>query len=116
MNSNVCSLREGKCKPCEGTIPKLERSECETLLSQLNDQWHLNDEGTQLRRAFGFKGFNRTMSFTNAIAWIANQEMHHPDLELGYNYCNVTLTTHAVNGLSENDFIMASKIDALLDE
>jgi 4a-hydroxytetrahydrobiopterin dehydratase len=54
------------------------------------------------------------MGFVNAVAWIANQEMHHPDICLGYNYCEITFTTHAIDGLSRNDFICAAKIDRLL--
>ena len=55
------------------------------------------------------------MSFVNAVAWIANQENHHPDMKVGYNYCEIDYSTHAIGGLSENDFICAKKIDALLD-
>ncbi|MGD9387555.1 MAG: 4a-hydroxytetrahydrobiopterin dehydratase, partial [Gammaproteobacteria bacterium] len=71
---------------------------------------------TEIRRDFRFKGFNRTMGFVNAVAWIANSENHHPDLEVGWGHCLVRFSTHAIKGLSENDFICAAKVDALLDQ
>ena len=112
--TNQCDLSQKHCKPCEGGIPALTQAKAEAMLTNL-DQWQLVDNATKLRRRFEFKGFNKTMGFINAIAWIANQEMHHPDVNYGYNYCEVTYTTHAINGLSENDFICASKIDALFN-
>ena len=69
--------------------------------------------GVRLRRAFGFPDFHRTMGFLNAVAWIANAEDHHPDVEAGYNYCRLAFSTHSIGGLSENDFILAAKIDEL---
>jgi 4a-hydroxytetrahydrobiopterin dehydratase len=107
------SLIEQRCLPCEGGLPPLSPEKIATLLQQLT-AWEVNTENTKITRKFTFKNFYHTMAFVNAIAWIANQENHHPDLELGYNYCNVSYSTHAINGLSENDFICAAKIDALL--
>lgn len=106
-------LREKKCVPCEGGTPPLTKDHAKKLLSEL-DQWQLNETATEIQRLFTFKNFFRTMAFVNAIAWIANNENHHPDMKVGYNYCNVHFKTHAINGLSENDFICASKIDALI--
>lgn len=106
-------LTEKKCKPCEGGVAPLTRAEAEALAKQLSPEWVLSQEGPYLRRAFRFKNFYRTMSFVNALAHIANTEDHHPDLEIGYNYCRVQYTTHAIGGLSENDFICAAKIDRL---
>jgi 4a-hydroxytetrahydrobiopterin dehydratase len=71
-------------------------------------------DAKSIRRRFEFKGFYKTMGFVNAMAWVANAENHHPDFSTGYNYCDVTFTTHAIDGLSENDFICAAKINALL--
>ena len=65
--------------------------------------WRLVEDGKAIRREFAFRDFYRTMSFVNALAHIANIEDHHPDLEVGYNYCRVRYTTHAIGGLSEND-------------
>jgi len=107
-------LTEQKCTPCEGNTPPLERAEAEQLLSQVDGEWTIDEDGSTIRREFKFKNFYRTMSFVNAVAWIANREDHHPDLEVGYNRCLVRFSTHAIGGLSRNDFICAAKIDALL--
>ncbi len=101
------------CKPCEGGVPALSVEQARALAQQLNAGWSLSSEGPYLRREFRFKDFYRTMSFVNAVAHIANIEDHHPDLEVGYNYCRVRYTTHAIRGLSENDFICAAKIDQI---
>jgi 4a-hydroxytetrahydrobiopterin dehydratase len=106
-------LAEKKCKPCEGGVAPLTRAEAEKYLAKLSSGWTLTDDARALRREFAFKGFYRTMSFVNALAHIANVEDHHPDLEVGYNYCRVKFTTHAIQGLSENDFICAAKIDLI---
>jgi len=92
----------------------LTRPTAEALLKDLAAGWTLAPDARSIRREFAFKDFYRTMSFVNAIAHVANIEDHHPDLEVGYNYCRVLYTTHAVKGLSENDFICAAKIDRLL--
>jgi 4a-hydroxytetrahydrobiopterin dehydratase len=70
----------------------------------------VDQTGTAIERHFIFKNFHQTMAFTNAVAWIAHQENHHPDLKIGYQNCIVTYSTHAINGLTENDFICAAKI------
>ncbi len=102
------------CVPCEGGIQPLERAEAERLRDKnLDDGWELSEDAKEIRKDFKFKGFYKTIAFVNAIAWIANAEGHHPDLEVGYNHCLVRYTTHAIDGLSENDFICAMKIDAL---
>jgi 4a-hydroxytetrahydrobiopterin dehydratase len=109
----MSGLTEKKCKPCEGGVPPLTREQAESLAQQLSPGWVLSQEGPYLRREFRFKDFYRTMSFVNAVAHLANIEDHHPDLEVGYNYCRVQYTTHAIKGLSENDFICAAKIDLI---
>jgi 4a-hydroxytetrahydrobiopterin dehydratase len=85
-------------------------------MSQLQAGWQLIEGGKALKREWKFKNFYHTMSFVNAIAHIANNEDHHPDLEVGYGYCRVRYSTHAIGGLSENDFICAAKVDALLKQ
>jgi 4a-hydroxytetrahydrobiopterin dehydratase len=107
----VTNLSEKKCVPCEGGVAALTKAEAEELRTQLAAEWQLSDDAKSIRREFGFKDFYRAMSFTNAIAHVANIEDHHPDLEVGWGYCRVTFTTHAIHGLSENDFICAAKID-----
>ena len=102
-----------RCVPCEGGIAPLTRTEAEQQMRQLNSGWQLSADGQSLTRAFSFRDFYRTMSFVNALAHIANIEDHHPDLEVGYNYCRVRYSTHAIHGLSSNDLICAAKIDQL---
>jgi len=107
----VTDLSEKKCVPCEGGVAALTKAQAEELRTQLAADWKLSDDARSIRREFSFKDFYRAMSFTNAIAHLANIEDHHPDLEVGWGYCRVTFTTHAIQGLSENDFICAAKID-----
>jgi 4a-hydroxytetrahydrobiopterin dehydratase len=109
----MTDLSEKKCVPCEGGIAPLTRPEADKLLKKLQLQWRLDPAATSLHREFKFENFYRTMSFVNALAHVANTEDHHPDLEVGYNYCRVRYSTHAIKGLSENDFICAAKIDRL---
>lgn len=113
--SNTTPLTEKKCQPCEGGMEPLKADVAQSLVSQVSG-WSLNTDGKMLTRRFEFKGFYKTMAFINAMAWIANRENHHPDFEAGYNYCVVNFTTHAIGGLSENDFICAAQINALVEE
>jgi 4a-hydroxytetrahydrobiopterin dehydratase len=106
-------LVQKRCKPCEGGIAPLTKSEAESLLAKVNSAWQLSSDGKSLHREWKFKNFYHTMSFVNAVAHIANTEDHHPDLEVGYGYCRMKFTTHAIDGLSENDFICAAKIDQI---
>lgn len=100
------------CQPCKPGTPALNSSEVSKLLKSL-DGWAL--AGGAIQREFKFKNFYETMAFVNAVAFIANKEDHHPDLEVGYNRCLVKYSTHSVGGLSENDFICAAKVDQLLE-
>ena len=106
-------LTEKHCQPCEGGVAPLTRAEAEKLRAKVAAGWQLDGDGRALRREFSFKNFYRTMSFVNALAHVANIEDHHPDLEVGYNYCRVKYSTHSIGGLSENDFICAARIDAI---
>lgn len=108
--SNVCNLTSKQCKPCEGGTPPLPQNEIDTLLKQL-DGWA--QSGSRITKTFEFKNYYQTMAFVNATAWLSHREDHHPDLHVGYNKCQVEYSTHAVGGLSENDFICAAKVDAL---
>jgi 4a-hydroxytetrahydrobiopterin dehydratase len=111
----MTELSDRKCVPCEGGVAALTRAEAETLRAKLAADWKLSDDAKSVRREFKFKDFYRAMSFANAIAHIANIEDHHPDLEVGWGYCRVVFSTHAIKGLSENDFICAAKLDALFE-
>jgi 4a-hydroxytetrahydrobiopterin dehydratase len=106
-------LADKKCAPCEGGVAPLEAGEVQALAAKLHAAWQVAPDAKSIKRALKFKDFYRTMSFVNALAHIANTEDHHPDLELGYNYCRVTFSTHAIGGLSMNDFICAAKLDRL---
>jgi 4a-hydroxytetrahydrobiopterin dehydratase len=108
----MTELHQIRCVGCEGGIPALSTEEVATFIKQ-TPEWVVSNDGLSIHRQFGFKEFYKTMAFVNAVAWIANQENHHPDMEVGYNYCNIKFTTHAVNGLTKNDFICAAKIDQL---
>jgi 4a-hydroxytetrahydrobiopterin dehydratase len=109
----MTDLSARRCVPCEGGIAPLSRSAAEEVLQRLDENWQLALDATSIQREFRFKDFFRTMSFVNAVAHLSNIEDHHPDLEVGYNYCRVRYTTHAIGGLSENDLICAAKIDQL---
>jgi len=109
------TLTKKQCAPCEGGTDPLDRDRVKELLAQIPG-WQVDAGGKKIYRRFEFKGFYKTMAFINAMAWIANQEGHHPDFEAGYNFCLIHFTTHAIDGLSENDFICAARVNALLNE
>jgi 4a-hydroxytetrahydrobiopterin dehydratase len=112
MNSELsCDLSAKTCKPCEGGVLPMEQAEIKRMLGALNG-WE--QVGNEIARTFHFKSYYETMAFVNATAWISHREDHHPDLEASYNQCRVRYSTHAIGGLSENDFICAAKIDSLL--
>ena len=112
--SATCELTDKDCVPCEGGVDPLDRAQAEAMLAALPG-WELSADGKMIRRRFEFRGFLSTMSFINAMAFLVNKENHHPDFSAGYNYCDVGFTTHAIDGLSENDFICAAKVSALVD-
>ncbi len=105
-------LLNKRCLPCEGGVPALDQSDAVEFLKKL-DSWELCNDGKEIVREFRFKDYYRTIAFVNAVAWIAHYEGHHPDLEVHYDKCKVRYSTHAVAGLTENDFICAAKVDAL---
>lgn len=109
-DNGFCDLSKGKCKPCEGGVPALSAEEADALLQQI-PLWQR--DGSVISRSFRFSNYYETLAFVNATAWISHREDHHPDLEVGYNRCTMRYSTHAINGLSTNDFICAAKIDAL---
>jgi 4a-hydroxytetrahydrobiopterin dehydratase len=110
----MTDLSTKHCESCEGIGQALTSAQIEKLMPQLNQSWEVSSAHTQLKRTYKFNNFYETMAFVNALAWIANVENHHPDLEVGYNYCHVTYMTHALKGLTHNDFICAAKTDKLL--
>jgi len=109
----MSKLSKKKCAPCEDGAEPLYPEQSEVLLKQLDPEWMLIDQCRMLARSFVFKDFKQALDFANKIGAIAEEEQHHPDLTLGYGNLGVELTTHAIGGLSENDFIVAAKIDQI---
>ncbi len=105
-------LEKKKCLPCEGGATTLPADEVRRLLSQISG-WRVEPGSPDLRKRFKFASFMDTMAFVNRMAELAEAEGHHPDFCVRYTNLDVSLTTHAIGGLSENDFILAAKIDQL---
>ena len=105
-------LKNMKCEPCSGKTPKLKPEEISNYLSQL-DGWSVNNEQEMIFKKFNFKNFKKALEFTNLVGNIAEFEGHHPDISLGWGYSIVMLHTHAIKGLSVNDFVLALRIDEL---
>jgi 4a-hydroxytetrahydrobiopterin dehydratase len=106
------NLAEKKCVPCEGGTPPLTPGAVAKYLDELETRWE-NVESKKIRREFKWKNFKEAMVFVNKVAGIAESEGHHPNIHIFYNRVTLELWTHAVKGLSENDFIMARKIEIL---
>ena len=101
-----------RCLPCEGGVAALTREQIDSALKTLPG-WQVGPDDKSVSRAYKFKDFYQTMEFVNAVAAIAHREDHHPDLEVGYNHCLVKFSTHAIDGLSQNDFICAAAVSEL---
>ena len=104
-------LNQKKCKPCEGGIPALSSEEIQNYAGMIKKDWRIVD-GKQLEKEFHFVNFVQTINFVNRLAELAEEEGHHPVMHVYYGKCNVELWTYAIGGLSENDFILAAKIDS----
>ncbi len=111
-SSGACDLTNGHCVPCEGGVSALSAAEAQGLLAQ-TPGWEIAEAGTVILRRFKFKNFKQSLAFVNQVGEIAEKEGHHPDITFGWGYAEILLTTHAIKGLHSNDFIMASKINAL---
>lgn len=109
----IAELKAKKCKPCEGGVLPVSPQEAQRLLRDLPG-WTLSEDGKRIRKEWTAKHFMAAMDFFNQVAELAEDEGHHPDLHLvGYRSVAIELWTHAIGGLSENDFITAAKIDDL---
>jgi 4a-hydroxytetrahydrobiopterin dehydratase len=106
------SLAEQKCVPCHGGVPPLPEAEAKRLLGEIHREWHIVD-GHHLERTFAFPDFRGALAFTNRIGEVAEQEGHHPDIHLGWGRARITIWTHAIDGLTESDFVLAAKIDRI---
>lgn len=109
-------LTAKRCVPCEGGVPPLAPAAVVELRRSIHADWQLSGDGKWILREFRFPGYARTIGFVNALAWIAESEGHHPDLEVNYGRVLVKWSTHAVDGLTENDFICAAKVDQLVSD
>ena len=109
----MTDFADRKCEPCEGGVAPLTVAQAGEALRALHEDWKLSEDGKSITREFAFPAFSRTIAFTNAVAWIATVEGHHPEMSVSYGRCVVTYRTTAIDGLSDNDFICAAKIDRL---
>ena len=99
-------------KHCQRDAPLLQQNEVQNLLTRIPD-WQSSEDGKSISRTFRFADYGQTIAFVNKVAAIADEQDHHPDMLVSYNRCTVTYTTHSAGGLSENDFIIAAKIDSI---
>lgn len=109
----MTNLAQKKCVPCEGGVPTIPPDKAAELLKELNPEWRIVDDGKKLERKFKFKNFKEALAFVNEVGRIAEEEQHHPNIYFSWGYVIVTLWTHAIGGLFDNDFILAAKIDEL---
>ena len=105
-------LASRTCFACEGGTPPMPQSDIVSYISKVHQDWVVIKDHS-IKRKFRFEDFKQAMEFVNKVADIANSEGHHPDIYIFYNIVELELYTHAVKGLSENDFIMAAKIDKI---
>ncbi|RMC37743.1 4a-hydroxytetrahydrobiopterin dehydratase [Paracoccus alkanivorans] len=106
-------LASRNCEPCKGGVPPMPEDEARNMVAQL-DGWNLSDDGSTIRRRFEFKGFAKAVEMANLGAWLGNKQGHHPDIRFGWGYCEIAFTTHEAGGLTENDFICAARLNALV--
>jgi 4a-hydroxytetrahydrobiopterin dehydratase len=105
------NLLNKKCIPCESGVPPLTLPQVEEYRKQINSLWEVLDDGKKIKRKFKFKDFKEAIVFVNKVSEVAEEVQHHPDIKIFYNIVEITLWTHAIAGLSENDFIVAARID-----
>jgi|TARA_B110000438_G_scaffold275833_1_gene297093 4a-hydroxytetrahydrobiopterin dehydratase len=111
----MSKLIDKKCKPCEGGVLPLDLSEIHKYQKKV-DGWDIKPDENKiyfLEKKFNFKNFKESQKFINRVGEVAEQEGHHPDILFGWGYAKISVTTHAIEGLSENDFILAAKIDLI---
>lgn len=108
--ADSCGIADRRCQPCEGGIPALGDEEAARLLAAVPG-WAR--QGERISKTFSFRDHYETLAFVNAVAWISHRADHHPELTVGYKDCRVCYWTHAIGGLSENDFVCAAKVERL---
>ncbi len=107
------NLLDQKCVPCEGGVDPMTKMDAESMRDFHVKDWEISDDAKHISKKFKFKDFKDALEFVNKVGAIAESEGHHPDIELGWGKVNITLTTHAIGGLSQNDFIVAAKINVI---
>lgn len=107
------TLSTESCKPCKGEEARLSSDDVQALLKEV-DGWLSQEMDRKIIKDFKFKNFKQAQAFVNQVGGLAEQQGHHPDISFGWGYAEITLTTHATGGLSRNDFILAAKIDGLV--
>ena len=114
MTDPSASYASRSCSPCRGGVPPLsaEDAECHRIQTP---RWALRDESTRIERHFKFKTFAKAFAFVERVAHLAEAEGHHPDVSFGWGYATISLKTHIIKGLSDNDFIVAAKLDRLVE-
>ena len=116
-NLNMKDLLNKKCTPCEGGVIPFDISEIHKYQNKV-DGWNItkNDKDIYfLEKSFKFKNFKQSQHFVNQVGKLSEDEGHHPEINFGWGYAKINITTHAIEGLSENDFILAAKIDQILN-
>lgn len=108
----IYNFSEKKCVACEGGVPPLDKATAEKYITE-TPGWTLSEDGKQISRTFEFEDFKEAIGFVNKVASIAEEEGHHPDIHIFWNKVKLDLSTHAIKGLSENDFILAAKVSKL---
>ena len=111
IDTNI-QLNEMKCSACSGNTPELNINQINNHLKKLNN-WTINDDHKMIFKKISFKNFKQALEFANIVGKLAESEGHHPDISIGWGYCLILVHTHAIKGLSINDFILASKIDLI---
>ncbi|MDX8397880.1 MAG: 4a-hydroxytetrahydrobiopterin dehydratase [Mariprofundaceae bacterium] len=109
----MTNLQSKSCVPCQGNMAPLSSQAAQQLIQRL-DRWELVENNHKIKSTFNFKNFIQAQEFAVQVGSLAEQEQHHPDISYGWGYCTVMFYTHKINGLHENDFIMAAKVSALL--
>jgi len=109
---NNIDLTTKQCTPCQGGIPPMTGEVANQYLA-LAPGWELRDDATKIKRTFKLKNFMEALALAQRVGLLCEQEGHHPDITIGWGYCSVVFQTHKINGLHENDFIMATKVNML---
>ena len=110
----MSDLTEKKCVPCEGGVDALTKDQASNLMIKLDKNWVLANNNKSISKDFKFKNHYEVISAINLIAWISHKEDHHPEITYGYSNLSIKFFTYAIDGLSENDFICAAKIDKVM--